>query len=136
MNLSDPRCCEAGLAVRGNATESQSPVDSACGRSSGSAITQFPFLSFSPLLHSFSPEVGTEHFPWPSTRPAPGDMEVGMAQRIPTRSTGSSGRKESRCPLLPILRSLTEESPEEGDKRFQKRVTSPTEMTLALGPRG
>lgn len=41
-----------------------------------------------------------------------------------TRSTESRGRKESRGSLFPILRSMTEESPEEGNTWFQKTATS------------
>lgn len=63
-----------------------------------------------------------------------GDTEAGMAWNVPTRSTGSSGRKESRHSQFPIRGPMTEESPEERKKQFQKRAST-EEMTLELGLR-
>lgn len=99
--------------------------------SSLSAITQFLF-SLSPVffLPSFLKCEQGKH------RANPWRCEGGYGMQAVHQEHWAQWKKRKQMLTVPKLRSMTGESPEEGNKQFQKRAASTEEMTLWLGLRG
>lgn len=93
--------------------------------SSLSAITQFLF-SLSPVffLPSFLQCEQGKH------RANPWRCEGGYGMQAVHQEHWAQWKKRKQMLTVPILRSMTGESPEEGNKQFQKRAAS-TEETVA-----